>query len=323
MLYSLVNRILLGLFTLFIISFALYVFIVSPGLKNLKINELDRLAKQIHQKEDTINPKNNVNYYAGVKNYVFKSYYIWIKGSYNLIRNHPTLSEKAINTLILLSLTMLFILVISFVFGFYSAIYKDSLVDRLLMFFGTLGIAFPSFLLALALLWITIEWFEITAGGFFSTNYLDKSWTIGRLVDFLKHISIPIFVLSIPQIAVFSRILRNNLIDEINSPYVMVALSKGLAMHYVILKYPFRMALLPFVSILGYLIPTLISQSMIVEAILNLPTLGPVILESILKRDGLGYAPVILLFLAFITVIGTMISDLLLLFLDKRIKTEI
>tara|TARA_B100000676_G_C17736279_1_gene659048 strand:- start:9 stop:662 length:654 start_codon:yes stop_codon:yes gene_type:complete len=215
---------------------------------------------------------------------------------------------------------MFFTLTISFLFGFYSAVFKDSLIDRLLMLFGTIGVALPSFLLALFLLWITIQWFDITAGGFFSTEYLEKNWSLDRVLDFVKHVSIPVFVLSIPQIAVFAKILRNNMIDEMNSPYVLVALSKGLSKHYVLIKYPLRLALLPFISILGYIIPTLISQSMIVEAILNLPTLGPVILESILKRDGLGYAPVILLFLGFITVIGTMLSDILLLLLDRRIN---
>ena len=315
MLYNFLNRILIGFFTMFIISFALYIFIVAPGHNNLKINESDRLSEQLQQKD-------NINHYSGVKNYVFKSYYRWIKGSYKTIKNHYLLRERSINTLILLLLTMFFTLVISFLLGFYSAVYKDSLIDRGLMFFGTLGIAFPSFLLALFLLWVTIQWFDITAGGFFSTKYLDKDWTLGRIVDFTKHISIPVFVLSIPQISVFARILRNNMIDEINSPYVLVALSKGLPYHHVLIKYPLRLALLPFVSILGYIIPTLISQSMIVEVILNLPTLGPVILESILKRDGLGYAPVILLFLGFITVIGTTVSDVLLLLLDKRIRYD-
>ena len=315
MFYNFLNRILIGFFTMFVISFALYVFIVAPGHNNLKINELDRLSQQLQQND-------NINYYSGVKNYVFKSYYRWIKGSYKAIKNHSLLSERAMNTFILLSLTMFFTLVISFLVGFYSAIYKDSFLDRGLMFFGTLGIAFPRFLLALLLLWVTIQWFDITAGGFFSTEYLEKEWTLGRLLDFIKHISIPVFVLSIPQISVFARILRNNMIDEINSPYVLVALSKGLSKHYVLIKYPLRLALLPFVSILGYIIPTLVSQSMIVEVILNLPTLGPVILESILKRDGLGYAPVILLFLGFLTVVGSTVSDLLLLFLDKRIKYD-
>ena len=313
MFYRIINRLLISTFTMFIISLGLYIFIVAPGHKNLNINELDRIHSQLQQ-------TGNANYYSGVNNYVFKSYYRWIKGSYKSIKNHYLLRERSQNTLILLLLTMFFTLTISFLFGFYSAVFKDSLIDRLLMLFGTIGVALPSFLLALFLLWITIQWFDITAGGFFSTEYLEKNWSLDRVLDFVKHVSIPVFVLSIPQIAVFAKILRNNMIDEMNSPYVLVALSKGLPKHYVFMKYPLRLALLPFISILGYIIPTLISQSMIVEAILNLPTLGPVILESILKRDGLGYAPVILLFLGFITVIGTMLSDILLLLLDRRIN---
>ncbi|MBN18106.1 MAG: hypothetical protein CL758_01280 [Chloroflexi bacterium] len=313
MFYRIINRLLISTFTMFIISLGLYIFIVAPGHKNLNINELDRIHSQLQQ-------TGNANYYSGVNNYVFKSYYRWIKGSYKSIKNHYLLRERSQNTLILLLLTMFFTLTISFLFGFYSAVFKDSLIDRLLMLFGTIGVALPSFLLALFLLWITIQWFDITAGGFFSTEYLEKNWSLDRVLDFVKHVSIPVFVLSIPQIAVFAKILRNNMIDEMNSPYVLVALSKGLSKHYVLIKYPLRLALLPFISILGYIIPTLISQSMIVEAILNLPTLGPVILESILKRDGLGYAPVILLFLGFITVIGTMLSDILLLLLDRRIN---
>ena len=176
MFYRIINRLLISTFTMFIISLGLYIFIVAPVLKNLNINELDRIHSQLQQ-------TGNANYYSGVNNYVFKSYYRWIKGSYKSIKNHYLLRERSQNTLILLLLTMFFTLTISFLFGFYSAVFKDSIIDRLLMLFGTIGVALPSFLLALFLLWITIQWFDITAGGFFSTEYLEKNWSFDRVLD--------------------------------------------------------------------------------------------------------------------------------------------
>ncbi|MDP6403548.1 MAG: ABC transporter permease, partial [SAR202 cluster bacterium] len=175
-------------------------------------------------------------------------------------------------------------------------------------FFGFLGLAIPDFLLAITLMWLGFVWFDFDVGGLFSVEYLDEPWSVGRFLDLLEHIWVPAIVLGTAGTAGLIRILRNNLLDELNKPYVVAARARGVPEWKLVLKYPFRMALNPFISTIGYLLPFMLSGSVIVSVVLSLPTLGPILLESLLGQD-LFLASTIVLLLGLLTVIGTLLSD--------------
>jgi peptide/nickel transport system permease protein len=185
---------------------------------------------------------------------------------------------------------------------------------------GFLGLAVPDFLLALWLLWITFTYFpDLSIGGLFSPEYLEAPWSFARLVDLGKHLWIAAFVVGTAGTAALIRVMRANLLDELNKPYVVTARAKGLPEWKLILKYPVRMALNPLVSTLGYLLPVLMSGSVIVSVVLGLPTEGPLLLRALLAEDMFVSATIVLL-LGALTVIGTLMSDILLGVLDPRIR---
>ena len=179
----------------------------------------------------------------------------------------------------------------------------------------------PDFLLALTLMWIGFAYFDISVGGLYAPEYLDAPWTFDRFIDLLKHLWVPAIVLGTAGTAGLIRILRNNLLDELAKPYVVAARARGLPEWKLVFKYPVRMALNPFISTLGYLLPFLLSGSVIVSVVLSLPTLGPLLLRSLIEED-LYLASTIVLILGLLTVIGTFLSDILLMLFDPRIKLE-
>src|SRR6266540_7562730 len=158
-----------------------------------------------------------------------------------------------------------------------------------------------------------------SVGGLFSTEYMDAPWSWGRVQDLLKHLWIPAIILSTAGTAHLIRILRANLLDELRKPYVVTARAKGLSEFRAILKYPVRVALNPFISTIGYTLPYLVSGSIIVSIVLSLPTVGPLLLKALLAQD-MFLAGTIVLLLGVMTVIGTLISDILLVWIDPRIR---
>ena len=203
--------------------------------------------------------------------------------------------------------------------GIYSAVRQHSIGDYTFTFLGFTGIAVPDFLLGLLLMYVAFAYFDQSVGGLFSTEYADKPWGLGRFYDLLKHLWIPAIVLGTSGTAGLIRIMRNNLLDELGKPYVVTARAKGVHHVKLILKYPLRLALNPLISTVGYLLPALVSGSVIVSVVLGLPTLGPLLLEAVLDQDTNMAAPIILL-LGVLTVIGTLVSDILLAVVDPRIK---
>jgi peptide/nickel transport system permease protein len=223
-------------------------------------------------------------------------------------------------TVILAGTTALFAWGLSIPIGIYSAVRQHSIEDYTFTFIGFLGLAVPDFLLALWLLWITFTYFpDLSIGGLFSPEYLEAPWSIARFVDLAKHLWIAAFVVGTAGTAALIRVMRANLLDELNKPYVVTARAKGLPEWKVILKYPVRMALNPLVSTLGYLLPVLMSGSVIVSVVLGLPTEGPLLLRALLAEDMFVSATIVLL-LGALTVIGTLLSDILLGILDPRIR---
>ena len=231
------------------------------------------------------------------------------------------IGQRLFNTVVLALGTILFTWVLSIPIGIYSAMKHNTPADYAVTFIGFLGLAVPDFLLGLALLWIGFAYFDISVGGLYSTQYINAPWSFAKFVNLLQHLWVPALVLGTAGTAGLIRILRNNLLDELAKPYVVAARARGVPEWKLVLKYPVRMALNPFISTIGYLLPFLLSGSVIVSVVLSLPTLGPTLLRSLLNED-LFLAATIMLLLGLLTVIGTLISDILLVFFDPRIKLE-
>jgi peptide/nickel transport system permease protein len=203
--------------------------------------------------------------------------------------------------------------------GIYSAVRQYSFGDYVFTFLGFIGLAIPSFLLALIVMYVGLELFNMNVSGLFSPEYQLAPWSWGKAWDLVKHLPVPMLILALPGIAQLVRIMRANLLDEIRRPYVVTARARGLAERRVIMKYPVRAALNPFASTIGYLLPYTVSGSVIISVVLSLPTVGPLLLHSLISQDMLLGSTIILL-LGVLTVFGTLLSDLLLMWIDPRIR---
>ena len=205
--------------------------------------------------------------------------------------------------------------------GIYSAVRPYSFLDYAFTLIGFIGLAVPGFLLALVVMYVGFAYFGANVGGLFSPDFAEAPWSLEKAWDLTKHLPIPAVVLGVAGTAQLIRIMRSNLLDELRKPYVMTARARGLPEWRVVLKYPVRVALNPFVSTIGYLLPYIVSGSIIVSLVLSLPTVGPLLLKALIAQD-MFLAGTIILLLGVMTVIGTLISDLLLLWIDPRIRLE-
>ncbi len=205
--------------------------------------------------------------------------------------------------------------------GIYSATHQRSLVDHVLTVVNYVGVATPNFMLALVLMWVAFAYFDISITGLFSPEFADAPWSLARLADLLKHIWLPALVLGIAGTARLSRIMRANLLDELNKPYVVTARAKGMKEWRLVLRYPVRLALNPLVSTIGWYLPALFSGSLIVATVMNLPNIGPLLLRALINQD-MYLAGGILLIYSFLTIVGTLLSDVLLALIDPRIRMQ-
>jgi peptide/nickel transport system permease protein len=205
--------------------------------------------------------------------------------------------------------------------GIYSAVRQYSPGDYLATFLGFLGLAVPSFLLALVVMYFGFTTLGVNVGGLFSDEFAEAPWSLARAWDLVTHLPVPAFILGLAGTAQLIRIMRANLLDELRKPYVMTARARGLPEGRVILKYPVRVALNPFASTIGYLLPYVVSGSIIVSLVLSLPTVGPLLLKALVAQD-MFLAGTIVLLLGVLTVVGTFLSDLLLMWIDPRIRLE-
>ncbi len=205
--------------------------------------------------------------------------------------------------------------------GIYSAVRQYSVGDYLATFVGFIGLAVPSFMLALVLMYLGFKLFNANIGGLFSADFDRAPWSLAKVWDLAKHLPLPTLILGLAGTAQLIRIMRANLLDELGKPYVVTARARGLSERRVILKYPVRVALNPFASTIGYLLPYIVSGSIIVSLVLGLPTVGPLLLRALIAQD-VFLAGTIVLLLGVLTVVGTFLSDLLLLWIDPRIRLE-
>jgi peptide/nickel transport system permease protein len=231
------------------------------------------------------------------------------------------IGDRLLLTALLAFTAVIFTWILAIPIGIYSAVRQYSLGDYAFTCLGFIGLAVPNFLLALVIMYFAFAYFGASVGGLFSTEYIDAPWSWARVQDLLKHLWVPAIILSTAGTAQLIRILRANLLDELRKPYVVTARAKGLSELRAILKYPVRVAFNPFISTVGYTLPYLVSGSIIVSIVLSLPTVGPLLLKALLAQD-MFLAGTIVLLLGVMTVLGTLISDILLIWVDPRIRLE-
>ncbi|MCW3476772.1 ABC transporter permease [Limobrevibacterium gyesilva] len=205
--------------------------------------------------------------------------------------------------------------------GIYSAVRQYSVADYIFTLVGFIGIAVPNFLMALIIMYFAFKFFGASVGGLFSAEFAMAPWSWAKAWDLAKHLPLPAVILALGGTAQLIRIMRANLLDELRRPYVVTARAKGLSETRVILKYPVRAALNPFASNIAYLFPYLVSGSIIISIVLGLPTVGPLLVKSLVAQD-MFLAGTIVLLLGVLTVVGTFISDLVLMWVDPRLRHQ-
>lgn len=260
---------------------------------------------------------------------IWLQYWKWLTGillrgdfGYSFEWNRPVADliwERMGSTLAISILSLLFVWAVALPIGIYSAVRRHSIGDHVATFFGFIGLAIPNFILALTLMYVAYKYLGQSVGGLNSPEYIGAPWSVGKFLDLLAHLWIPVIVIGTSGTAALIRILRANLTDELNKPYVVTAKAKGLPEYKVVLKYPVRIALNPFVSAIGWVLPELISGVTITAIVLNLPTAGPLLLRSLISQD-MYLAGSFILLMGVLTLVGMLISDILLALLDPRIR---
>jgi len=224
-------------------------------------------------------------------------------------------------TVVLGLLSLLFSELVALPVGILAALRQYSKADYFASIVGFIGLGIPDFLISLVLLYGVFLVFHINISGLFSAGFQDAPWSLAKVGDLLVHLPLPIVVIGLLGTAAEVRILRANLLDELRKPYVVTALAKGLPEWRATVKYPIRVALNPFVSGIGFILPSIVSGSVIVSVVLGLPTLGPILFHALQQQDMFLAATIVLL-LGVLTVIGTLISDLVLMWLEPRVRAE-
>ncbi len=264
----------------------------------------------------------------GLDRPLIEQYFIWLGNAlrgdfgYSFEYELPVttvVGDRMFLTVVLTFATTLFIWIVAFPIGIYAATHQYSAGDYALTFIGFLGFAVPNFLLGLVLMYLFNVWFGTDIGGLMDRQYIDQPMSWAKFVSVLEHLLTPVIVIGTAGTAAMIRRLRANLLDELQKQYYITALAKGLPRRRALLKYPLRSALNPFIADIGSILPDLISGATIVSVVLNLQTTGPLLLSALQSQD-MFLAGSFLLWLALLTVIGVLISDLLLAMLDPRIR---
>lgn len=318
------QRLLVMVPTLLVISFLVFVIIqLPPGdIFSVMVNECraqgEHCAAQLEFLRQTY----------GFDLPFVEQYLNWLWGllngdmGYSFDLQRPVsqvVGDRFLFTFILNFFTILFIWVVAFPIGVYSAVRQYSAGDYLATFIGYLGLAVPNFLLAIVMLYFANVWFGTDIGGLMDDQYRDQPWSWGKVASVLEHLWVPVLIIGTSGTAGMVRRLRANVLDELQKQYVVTARAKGLPPGRLLIKYPLRMALNPFIADIGNLLPQVISGAAIVSVVLGLDTSGEMLVRALQVQD-MFLAGTFLMFLAVLTVIGTLVSDLLLAWLDPRIR---
>jgi peptide/nickel transport system permease protein len=325
MLHYVARRLLLMIPTLFVISLLVYLIInLPPG--DCVTAQIDELLSR--GDADALARADELRALYGLDHSVWYRYFHWIGGIFrwdfglscqDTVPVKDLIGERLALTVLMESCTIIFIWTVSFVIGVYAATHQYQAGDYAASFLGFLGLAIPNFLLALVLLYVGKVYFGISIGGLMDPEFIEKPLSWGKFVSVSKHLVIPVIVIGTAGTAGMIRRLRANLLDELQKQYVVTGRAKGLPPMRLLLKYPLRHALNPFVADIGHLLPEVVSGSVIVSVVLSLPTMGPMLLNA-LKTQDVNLAATFLLFVAVLTVFGMLVSDLLLAALDPRIR---
>jgi peptide/nickel transport system permease protein len=287
---------------------------LGQGMRDIKPEVIEQMREQYG-----LNDSLPEQYFKWIRNIITKGDF-----GYSLTFRRDAvelITERLPMTFALTLSSVMFIWVVALPIGIYSATHKYSLGDYIITFIGMIGLAVPNFLFALVLMYLSYRYGGQALIGLFSQEYASAPWSPEKFLDLLNHIWIPVIIIGTAGTAGLIRTLRANLLDELNKPYVDTARAKGVSEWRLLLKYPVRYALNPFISTIGWTLPGLVAGEVIVSVVLNLPTSGPVLLNALLQQDMYVAAGFILV-LSSLTVIGTFISDILLAVLDPRIRLE-
>ncbi|MEE8351383.1 MAG: ABC transporter permease [Rhodospirillales bacterium] len=325
MLGYLVRRIVTMIFTLTVISVLVFIVIqLPPG------DYLTTYIAELESQGELVSPEKIefLRRQYGLDLPLYQQYFVWASGlvqgdlGYSFEFNLPVtevVGDRLYLSMVLNFTTVIFIYLVAFPIGVYSATHQYSWGDHGLTFLGLLGLATPNFLLALILIYLANLAFGTSIGGLMAPELIDQPWTWIKVRSVLEHLWIPVVVIGTSGTAGMIRRLRANLLDEMQKQYVVTGRAKGLSEMKLLVKYPLRMALNPFVADIGTLLPQVVSGSVIVSAVMSLPTTGPMLLNALQSQD-MYLAGSFLMFLALLTVVGMVVSDLLLVVLDPRIR---
>jgi len=326
MVQYIVRRIALAIPTIIAISILSFVLIqLPPG------NFLDDYAAQLAQQGEQMSGEQleALKEAYGLDQPVYVQYFKWVKGivtrgdfGLSLEWNVPVsqlIWDRMGWTLALAVTTLLCTWILAIPIGIYSATHQYSKGDYIFTALGFVGLGVPGFMLALVVMWVALAHLGMDVGGLFSDQYRSAPWSIGKVLDLLRHAWIPILVGGTEGMAGLIRIMRANLLDELHKPYVTSIRARGLAERTLIWEYPVRVALNPFVSSAGFALPDLVSGGVIISVVLSLPTAGPLLLNALTAKDSYLAAALILL-VGVLTIVGVLISDIVLAWLDPRIR---
>ncbi|MBM7582481.1 peptide/nickel transport system permease protein [Caldicoprobacter guelmensis] len=311
---------------LFILSIIVFIIIeLPPGdfltvyIEQLKSSgvliseeEVARLVKQY-----ALDKPLHIRYVTWIKNIIlhgdFGRSFRWNRPVVELIKERVALS-------VVISLfSIVFVWIIGVSIGIYSAVKQYSIFDYIFTFIGFIGVSIPGFLLALLVIWFAYTKFDIYISGLFSQQFVDAPWSLAKILDMLKHIWVPVVIIAVSGIAGNIRTMRANLLDELRKQYVTVARAKGLSETRLLIKYPIRIAVNPMISTIGWTLPAIFSGESLASIILNLPTIGPLLMQALLAQD-MYLAGSLILIMGALTLVGTLISDILLAWADPRIR---
>lgn len=320
-----VRRVLTMIPTLFFISVLVFIIIQLPPGDYLEsyIAELESAGETVDMARVAF-----LRTEYGLDQPLYVQYWRWVSGlmmgdpGWSFEHDRPVsevVGDRLYLTILLSVLTILFTWLVAFPIGIYSALKPYSWGDYGLTFIGFIGLATPNFLLALVVLYFANVWFGISIGGLMDPEYLDQPWSLDKFKSVLSHIWIPVVIIGTAGTASLMRRLRANLLDELDKPYVVTARAKGLPEDKLIKRYPLRVALNFFVADLGNLLPQVVSGAEVVALVLSLPTTGPVLIRALQSQD-MYLAGSFVMFLAALTVVGALISDVLLAWLDPRVN---
>ena len=323
----LIKRFIYFLLMIILVSMASFAIIQLP-----EGDYIDALVNELRSQGDVVDEEiiEDLRRIYGLDKPVYEQYFIWVLGmfqgdfGFSLKLDQPVTSliaERLGLTVFISLCTLVFTYAVAIPIGIISATRQYSIFDYFFSFVGFIGLATPDFLLALVLMFTAYTQFGVEVGGLFSKEYISADWSIDKFINMLSHMWIPVIVIGTASTAGIIRVMRGCLLDELRKPYVQTARSKGLKEKDLILKYPVRIALNPIISTIGWMLPQVVSGSLVVSIVMSLPTTGSLLLLSLTSQD-MYLAGSIILLLSFLTIIGTFISDILLAVSDPRIRLE-